>query len=172
MPEDRHTSDPEVKAWRLSVEPGSAEEVRDGILAKYADSGAQLLILESRMVFGRDHLASAHHHALKAVREGRNASDSMVMETMLYASGERQLGNAIRKMNVGPETSEIVIALLGGDGVEPEGGWRPLADGPEDVPEDRYLRFGFVREELGTVRVEKRVDLVLERVAAVDVLKR
>ena len=123
------------------------------------------------MVFGRDHLASAFHHASKAIREGRNSSDSVIMETLLYASGERQLGSAIRKMAVGEETSEIVVASLGVD-IAPQAGWTPLTDAPDHPSDERLMAFGLTGEELGTVRPERRRELVLERVAAVDVLKR
>ncbi|UCE91345.1 MAG: hypothetical protein JSV90_08020 [Methanobacteriota archaeon] len=134
--------------------------------------GAMLLFLDEDMTFGADHLTSALHHAKKAFAEGRNSSDSLAMETLLYASGERQLSSAIRKMGVDDETTGVVIARLTEVDVDPETGWTPYRDDLRQPDEERLLRFGISREELATAHETRRLDLVLEKVAAVDLIRK
>ena len=150
---------------------GDPEEFMKRVLAKAEEAGAEVLVVDDGLVFGEDHIRSAVHHAQKAIDEGRNSSDSLAMETLLYASGERQLGHAIRKMSLKKGSSTAAIAVLKGT-LEPEGLWEkeePL-DRRGDI--DRLRAFGITEEELRTVRPERAIDLVLERVAAVDVIKK
>jgi tRNA threonylcarbamoyladenosine modification (KEOPS) complex Cgi121 subunit len=161
-----------VTAWRTRVRPGTAEDVRDSLLKSVEGSGKDLLVVDGETVFGTDHLSSAYHHASKAIREGRNTSESVIMETLLYASGERQLSGAIRRMGVSKDSEEVVVALLGGGEIDIGPGWEPLPATPQETQMEKYLAFGCTPEELGTVVPGRWPDLVLERVAAVDVLKR
>ena len=161
-----------VTAWRREVQPGTAEGIRDSLLKSMEGSGKDLLVVDGRAVFGTDHLSSAYHHASKAIRERRNTSESVIMETLLYASGERQLSGAIRRMGVSKDSEEVVVALLGGGDIDIGPGWEPLPETPQETGRERYIAFGLTPEELGTVEPARWSDLVLERVAAVDVLKK
>jgi KEOPS complex subunit Cgi121 len=123
------------------------------------------------MIFGMDHLRSALYHAERAIEDGTNASDSLAMETLLYASGERQLSTAIKKMSVNDQTEELVVAKLAGGPLELDETWREL-DHTADLTADRLLRFGVTETELSTIGGRSPLELVLERVAAVDILKK
>ncbi len=160
------------EAWIVRVRPGSASELKDRLLRLAEASGTDLLVLRAEMTFGPDHITSALYHAKKAFDEKRNSSDSLAMETLLYASGERQLSSAIDKMGVGDDSEEVVVVRLVDGGFSPEEGWKPLAQWDTETVEERFLRFGISREELGTVRRERWAELVLEKVAAVDIIKR
>lgn len=159
-------------AWIVKVLPGSASELKDRLLRLAEASGTNLLILRADMTFGLDHITSALYHARKAFTEKRNSSDSLAMETLLYASGERQLSSAIGKMGVRDDTKEVVVIRLVGGEFSPEIGWKTLAQSDPEAGEERYLKFGISREELGTVRRELWPELVLEKVATVDIIKR
>jgi KEOPS complex subunit Cgi121 len=159
-----------LRAWIVKVEPGQARPLLERMSKRAEGEARDVLIANAYMVFGMDHLRSALYHAKKAMVEGANASDSLVMETLLYASGERQLSTAIRKMSVGSETTDIVVAVLQGR-VNPMEGWAELPDVPAQSSREHLKRFGITEEELHTY--EGRLEeLVLERVAAVDVLKK
>jgi tRNA threonylcarbamoyladenosine modification (KEOPS) complex Cgi121 subunit len=144
----------------------------DSMLKKASATGASILVLDGSVVFGSDHLASALYHARRAVEEGRNASDSLQMETLLYSSGERQLSSAIRKMSVSESTTVVVVARLSEDGFEPGEGWCPLPRRPESVELDSLQRYGIDRSEAETTRADLLSDLILERVANVDLIKK
>lgn len=159
-----------LRAWIVKVEPGQARPLLERMSKKAVGEARDVLIANADMVFGMDHLRSALYHAKKAMVEGTNASDSLVMETLLYASGERQLSTAIRKMSVGNETTETIVAVLHGR-VDPTEGWVELPDVPAHSSRERLERFGITEEELRTF--EGRLEeLVLEKVASVDVLKK
>ena len=173
MNEDPNLPSPsEIRVWHFEVERERAKESMREILDKATATGTDVLVADGDMIFGADHVASAVHHARKAIEEGRNSSDSLTMEALLYASGERQLGRAIGKMSVDDETTRIVVAFLSDGELKAAGSWRPLASVDHCPDIDRCVRFGLTHEELGTVRPEQRIDLVLEKVASVDLLKR
>lgn len=159
-------------AWLVRVEPGAAVQLMEKVLRMAEERGAILLVLKEDMAFGPDHLASALYHAKKAFDEGRNSSDSLAMETLLYASGERQLSSAIRKMSVDEDTTGVVVAMLSPGELDVEDGWVPFAN-VEQIPEgDRLARFGISPEEMGTTAQKDWLDLVLERVASVDLIRK
>jgi tRNA threonylcarbamoyladenosine modification (KEOPS) complex Cgi121 subunit len=161
-----------AKAWSVAVPEGTAQRFLEDQVAVAKERRVDLLVLRGDLVFGQDHIRAGLHHARKAIREGTNSSDSLTMETLLYVSGERQLGSAIKKMAVGPSTTDLVVTQLS-PGDYPEGdGWSVLPT--VRAPADWYalVRFGITEEELATVPQEKWTDLVLERVAAVDITKR
>lgn len=160
------------EAWSLKAKAGDGPRLMEAVMARAERTGAEVLVLDGSMVFGKHHLMSAFEHATRAIEEGTNSSGSRPMETLLYASGERQLSAAIKKMSVSGTTEEVVVARLTESPFGPEPGWTPLPDRPAEPGFERLLRFGVTREELGTVSRERAFELVLERVAAVDVLKR
>ncbi len=159
----------DLVAWEIDVEGDLAMGFFDTITKEAKAAGADVLVLRSDMIFGLDHLRSALYHAMTSFLEGTNSSDSLAMETLLYASGERQLNSAIRKMSVDASTRRIVVARLQGD-FRPRPGWKELEARASDISKERLIRFGVTEQELSTVRDGQ--DLVLEKVAAVDVLKR
>lgn len=160
----------DLSVWAVRLERGSARQFLELVTAKAADEGTDFLVVEADMVFGEDHLRSALYHAKRALSDGRNVSGSLAMETLLYASGERQLSAAIRKMSVTDETTEVVVARLQG-GAQGEAGWERMPDAPREPSHERLVRFGITARELSTMEGHP-ADLVLERVAAVDVLKK
>ena len=161
----------ELKAWLVTVPAGRARSLLDAVTKAAASTGASILVVEADMVFGVDHLRSALYHAKRALNEGSNTSDSLAMETLLYASGERQLSTAIRKMSVGDQTERVVIAQLSGD-VIAAADWKILQDVPDAISPARLGRFGISETELATIGQRPPEELVLERVAAVDLLKK
>ncbi len=161
----------DLNVWQLEVTPGKAKSVMQRLLDTAEEAKAEVLIVDGKFVFGREHLASAIFHAHRAIVEGRNSSKSLAMESLLYASGERQLNAAIKKMGVSDSTSSIVVVHLGGGPLSPSGEWTPL---PENLVTDkeRLAQYGITETELQTVDPGRFSDLVLERVASVDVIKK
>jgi KEOPS complex subunit Cgi121 len=135
-------------------------------------SGAQVLVMRADMVFGLDHVRSALFHAKKSLDERRNSSDSLSMESLLYASGERQLSTAVKKMCVDLTTEELVVARLSEGDVGADSSWRILDDRPHDTSTERLKKFGITQQELDTIGSRDPGDLVLEMVAAVDIIKK
>jgi len=160
-----------LRAWTIRTERGRAKTLMAKILAGKDLTNTQVLVARADMIFGMDHLRTALYHAERAIEEGTNSSDSLAMETLLYASAERQLSTAIRKMSVSDQTEVLVVAQLAGGPLEPDEAWQELDD-TTGLTADRLLRFGVTKTELSTIGERSPLELVLERVAAVDILKK
>jgi tRNA threonylcarbamoyladenosine modification (KEOPS) complex Cgi121 subunit len=160
-----------LRAWTIRTERGKAKTLMAKILAGKDLTNTHVLVARADMIFGMDHLRSALYHAERAIEGGTNSSESLAMETLLYASGERQLGTAIRKMSVSDQTEELVVALLAGGPLEPDESWQEL-DNATDLKAHRLLQFGLTEKELSTIGERSPLELILERVAAVDILKK
>ena len=172
MPDVVEQTTKNLQAWVVRVAPGHAPAFMERTVDSATSSGAQVLVMRADMVFGLDHVRSALFHAKKAIDERRNSSDSLSMESLLYASGERQLSSAVKKMCVDLTTEEVVVARLSEGDVEADSTWRILDDKPHDISIERLKRFGINQQELDTIGSRDPGDLVLERVAAVDIIKK
>ncbi len=161
----------ELKVWQTRVIKGDAPLFLHDKVEPRKDRKTQILVTKADMIFGVDHLRTALYHAKKAIKEGRNASDSLALETLLYASGERQLSSALKKMTVDDSTEEVAIAKLSEGAFQPNESWKPFPDKVDNPSRERLLRFGLTDKELSTLGDRHPVELVMEKVAAVDVLK-
>jgi KEOPS complex subunit Cgi121 len=149
---------------------GSPQQLLDRLQS--VKSG-QVLALDAAMVCGREHLETAAEHALRAFARGTNAANDVMMETMLFASGERQIARAREKMALRAGSEGVALVLFG---ARPEEVLQ--ASGLEEDPavldcdEAKLRRFGISAEEMAMAPEGRASDLVLERVAFVEVLKR
>jgi len=134
----------------------------------------EALVVDADLVCGPEHMASALMHAERAFRNRRNAADSLTMETMLYLSGERQLSKAREKVGLKAGTERVALLFLG-QGPE-DGLWQRLGLRHDDSVLGYHLAkaegFGIGKEEINSVPASMVQDLVLERVAFVDIIKR
>jgi tRNA threonylcarbamoyladenosine modification (KEOPS) complex Cgi121 subunit len=161
-----------LEAWLVKTPKGEAQRLMESVVGSAKRAGIEILVLRGDMVLGEDHLRSALYHAKRALKEGSNSSDSLAMETLLYSSGERQLSTAIRKMSINDETSELAIAKLTDMPFRAQESWTPMPILRTDFGKEALSRFGISGEELATTDSSRATDLVLERIAAVDVMKK
>jgi tRNA threonylcarbamoyladenosine modification (KEOPS) complex Cgi121 subunit len=61
------------------------------------------------------HLYFAVLNALEAFKNKTNLSKSIAMETMLYASAQRQIQRAIQQSGIKPETTKMAVVIIGED---------------------------------------------------------
>lgn len=172
MMKDLCDTTPPVRAWDVKVRKGEAESFLQRQVEAAKEAGAELLVVRADLVFGTDHIGSAVLHARRAIEEKRNSSESLAIETLLYISGERQLSSAIKKMSVGPSTTEVVVAQLSPGRPLAEADWAPLPAVRALADVRALMAFGITEAELHTVPADRRAELVLERVASVDITKR
>ncbi len=132
-----------------------------------------LQLLDARLVCGRDHLLSAAEHAQRAMHEGTNAAKTLAVEFVLYASGERQIADALAKMGVRRDTTEFALVLFGGSDAEEVLAALGLRrdDAVLDFSSAKLAAFGITAKEIESVPPGRAADLVLERVALVDLTK-
>jgi len=154
-------------------------------LESFSDEhGVVVQVVDADLVCGSIHLCSAVEHAVRASVEERMATRSLAMEVLLYASGERQIQYALPKMGVKVGDSVgiggVVIGRKDQDQKELEAlvsdlvgcfGW--VRDEKVLVGDsDCLIRFGISEVELETMPKDKYEDLILEKVALVDILKK
>ena len=147
------------------------EALRAARNAGGADASVQLM--RASMVFGRIHLESAIDHAMRAFEQGRNASNSLATETLLYASGTRQIDRAIKKMGIREGDSEIALVAFGEFSLDEfvEKADFKQDDSVLDGDASMLVEYGISKKEIASIPESKVFDLVLERVAMVDLLK-
>jgi KEOPS complex subunit Cgi121 len=69
----------------------------------------ELQILDAEKVAGADHLIFAAVNALNAFKNKINVTRSVAMETLLYASGQRQIRRAIEMLGVSEHMKESIL---------------------------------------------------------------
>ena len=139
-------------------------------------------VIDADIVYGKNHLISASEHAVRAFGQKKNSTNSLAMEILLYASGERQIQRAIQK--VGIKKGNVNIALVFVDEVQENGKVSDTIVGKilealNLIRDDKVLegdidtlrKFGITQQELMTVPKNKHGNIILEKVAMVDVIK-
>jgi KEOPS complex subunit Cgi121 len=140
-----------------------------------------LQFFDADLIATHEHLYFAVLNALQAFRSKTNISKTAAMETMLYASGKRQIQRAIDSIGIKPQTKNMAVVILDEDPKEVEALLRALSAYINCEPDDTVLRltekkqqkickaFGISGKELKTEDnddAEKTlVDLVVEHIA-------
>jgi tRNA threonylcarbamoyladenosine modification (KEOPS) complex Cgi121 subunit len=76
-------------------------------------SNVEIQFFDAKFVASWEHLYFAVLNALTAFKNKENISKSVTMETMLYASSQRQIRKAMELLGIKPETSEIALLIIG-----------------------------------------------------------
>ncbi|XHH10603.1 MAG: KEOPS complex subunit Cgi121 [Candidatus Bathyarchaeia archaeon] len=67
----------------------------------------------SDLIATQEHLYFAILNALTAFKKQTNLSKSIAMETMLYASSQRQIQKAIQVIGIKPDMSQMAVTVIG-----------------------------------------------------------
>ena len=149
--------------------------------------------LDADFVAGAEHILFAAEKAIRSWESGKPIANDLGMEILLYASGKRQINKALEMgMHVGnnriafiivsespsvvEEAMQQIVALvkeMGGRMGEEIGErvQKNIFGYSEDKKERLQSFFEITNLELEAAGAEKICDLVLERVAMVDVMK-
>jgi KEOPS complex subunit Cgi121 len=134
--------------------------------------------LNADKLAGKQHLEFAVKKALRAIENGYNRANDTGIEIMRYASGKRQIGDAFN-LGIHNGTNNIAFVILG----SPENisyvsenlneliTTNPVLAYDESKRDLILSEFDITQPELDAVGEHKIPELVLERVALVDVLK-
>ncbi len=79
------------------------------------ETGVTIQLFDSSLIATWEHLFFSALNALKAFSYGKNISNSLSVECLLYASGQRQISVAVKNLGVHSDTKEIGIILIGDD---------------------------------------------------------
>jgi KEOPS complex subunit Cgi121 len=73
----------------------------------------EIQFFDAKFVATWQHLYFAALNALTAFKNKENISKSLAMETILYASAQRQISKAMRLLGIKPDSSEIAVLIIG-----------------------------------------------------------
>ncbi|MCK4459506.1 MAG: hypothetical protein KAU52_07275 [Methanosarcinales archaeon] len=136
--------------------------------------------IDADLIANREHVIAAAEKAIRAMERSENISGDMGMEILLHASGNRQIKKAL-SMGVRNGRNNVILVAVGEnipDAVADE--LENLVDSSDAVDVTLYgpgkrdsivSFFGITESEIVAVGEVKIPELVLERVALVDVLK-
>ncbi|HVL87199.1 MAG TPA: KEOPS complex subunit Cgi121 [Candidatus Thermoplasmatota archaeon] len=142
------------------------------------ETGARLVqLLDARAVVDPEQLQVAAERALRAYGEDRAVSKELGLEVLRYASGERQIADALRRLGLRADTERVGVVAVGPNAKGAvDRTLQALGLARDDTAlqggRDALLALGVGAVELRVVPEDAWVDLVLERVALVDVERR
>jgi len=145
------------------------------------ENGIACQVMDAGKVYGREHIISAVEHAVRAFKNKTNSCRTLDLEILLYASGKRQIKDAIDFMGAG-EGEEFVLVAVGKTGIKGydenvsaidflENGGIEIDDTVIKKDDSTLKKFGITEEEIKSVDKSMYGDLILEKVAMVDVIK-
>jgi KEOPS complex subunit Cgi121 len=142
-----------------------------------ARHGVHIILFNASNMAGMAHVRSALHHAFRAFTSGSAISNSVEMEAFLYASGSRQCQVGIRfGVHIGMNNTYLCICPASSGALEDlldfgeicNEDWETLS--PQKIQRIREL-FAISSEELAVVGTSRLTELVLERVALLEVYR-
>ena len=148
----------------------------EGFLHKLNKIGKEnnltLQALDADKIAGEEHIRFAIEKAINSFKTGTNIANDLSKEIMLYAAGTRQINKAV-KLGIHKGENNIVIVAVGKAQLSGFDEIRPADVLAYNASKREQLMkaFGITKEELEAVGEEKLPELVLERVALVDVIK-
>lgn len=166
----------EIQGCRGSV--GDTEAFIEELQAFAAARDLACQAFDAAAVYGEMHLRSAVHHAVRSYRRGEATCNDLAMEMLLYASGCRQIRDAIDR--VGIRGNEVILLAVGDTGIDGADGQvagldvfmeeRGLIPDGEGLAGDAGTldRFAIPREVREAIDTSMYGDLILEQVAMVD----
>lgn len=98
----------EIEGFEVSSLLGSINELSN-------ETGITLQLFDSSLIATWEHLFFSALNALKAFNYGKNISNNLSVECLLYTSGQRQISIAVKNFGVNAETKDIGIILIGDD---------------------------------------------------------
>lgn len=159
----------------------------DAVILKLKKLGEKyhviIQLFDARLIFGKKHLESSIIHAQRAFESKTNLAGDMAIEILLYSSGERQISQAIGKIGIKKDCQEFGLVLCQEPGDEPSHDLDEIRnqvlkelsfdrdDGVLDGDRNVLERFGIEALEIETVPEPDWGNIILSRVAMVDVIK-
>jgi KEOPS complex subunit Cgi121 len=137
-----------------------------------SETGLTVQLFDAGAIAGEEHLRSAAMHALRAFERKSMRSSSVGMEMLLYASGKRQIKDAVALAGITDRTRNIA-AVLAGEGAEGKSGMllkalglARLSEAEAAGGEGAIARLGIPAKGVPKQRLR---ELALEQVALLDI---
>jgi tRNA threonylcarbamoyladenosine modification (KEOPS) complex Cgi121 subunit len=106
---------------------------------KEAQQNIEIQFFEAELIATQEHLYFAVLNALQAFKNKTNLSKSIAMETMLYASAQRQIQKAIIHAGIKPQTHNMAIVIVADDPKQIETALEAITENMGTEPDERVL---------------------------------
>ncbi|HIH36598.1 MAG TPA: hypothetical protein HA232_01660 [Methanocellales archaeon] len=132
--------------------------------------------IDANQIASTEHLLFAVEKANRAMHEGRNIAKDLGLEILLYASGKRQIEQAM-SMGVHSGKNYVAIVIIGDDTTGASSELKtiiheaPVLAYTEHKKRKLVKTFDITEAEISAVGDDKIPELVLERVALLDIIK-
>lgn len=145
-------------------------------VAKKANRLAPTQVVRDDRIVGMDHIRTAVLHALRSMAEGRARAERPEVEFTRYLAARRTIRDAIDHVGLPDGASTGIIVSFGPhrhDAIEHIVGQLGLhEDDALIVADGEHLRaFGVTETQLSATSPARRLDIVLEMVASVDLMR-
>jgi len=164
-----------------NVKMGHVEELLKQVFDN-KPSNVEAQLFNAELVCTWQHLYFAALDAFTAFRNNANISKSVAMETVLYASAQRQIRKATGLIGVKPASSSLALLIIGKESDAVESALLTMSGRIHGQRDDGVLElskrkmekivraYGVSKSELATVsdgktREEALTDLIIERMA-------
>jgi len=143
-----------------------------------ASKSATIILFNADRMAGRGHVVSALYHAFRAFERGEAISNTVEMEALLYAAGSRQCEVGM-EFGLHPGVNRVYLCICPGSDpvlrdLEQKGVYCNEDDWEQFSAEKQCLLkeiFGITDKELAVVGISRLQDLVIERVALLEVYR-
>jgi len=148
---------------------------------KQTRQNVDIQFFDAELIATQEHLYFAVLNALQAFENKTNLSKSLAMETILYASAQRQIQKAIERCGIKPKTKHMALIIIGDDPKQIETELKEVTKSVDSEPELSVLEitkpketkikkaFQITEGELKTMEDTNQkkaiANLVIERVA-------
>lgn len=162
-----------IKIWAIA---GRTRKSKNALLEVAEQLGKTLSVsiqlVDADKIFGADHLRAAFEKAARAFSSMENVSESISTEMMLYLSGCRQIQEALEVIGLGNKPEKIIV-IVDKEFQDLHAQFSLEEDDSVLSPEGKDIKCLRVADaEIATVKEDRKVDLVLEKVASVDIKKK
>jgi len=145
-----------------------------------AEYGVKIQSFDARKIVDADHIMFAVHRASVAFAAGTNQAKEIGLESMRFSSGQKQIDKSFSMGLIQGENRGLFVFFGASDeqSKSAQNAFCGVFSLKEDVPfsldeKKPFLmkQFGITDEELNVVGDDKLKELVMERVALVDVVR-
>jgi KEOPS complex subunit Cgi121 len=117
------------------------------LLKAYRKQAQQIQFFDADFIATKEHLYIAAQNALRAFAEKTNVSNSLAVETMLYASAQRQIQKAIEQCGIKPHTQRMAVLVIGDDPAQVEGLLCEVSSCLDVLPDETVLELNGEKEK-------------------------
>jgi len=132
-----------------NVKIANVEEFLETVRKRLAKN-VEAQFFDAGLVATWQHLYFAALNALNAFKNGLNISKSLAVETLLYASAQRQIRKAMGLMGIKPNSEAIAVLVLGEKASDAEAALEAMSKIVGGQRDDAVL--GLSREKINAIR--------------------